>query len=140
MSVTVQGTNDSCTMSKAAMVKRGYFLDPYVCKFVSTIATRSPIINRGYFIRAYSVQALVSYLLKNSYFVDEKGNKVFIKQIVSLGAGFDTMYFRLRDSGATKHVVNYVEVDAPNVLQRKRAVIEQHKLLNKLVCLGCKMF
>ena len=74
MSAPVQGTNDSCTVSKAAMVNRGYFKDPYVKHFVSAVVKRSPIINRGYFIRAYSVQALMAYLMKNASCV-VKGKK-----------------------------------------------------------------
>ena len=48
-----------------------------------------------------------------------------------MGAGFDTMFFRLRDSGATEHVVKYVEVDAEAVMDRKKAMIEKETLLNE---------
>ena len=50
---------------------------------------------------------------------------------MSLGAGFDTMFFRLRDVGATEFIERYVEVDAHEVVERKRAMIEKHDLLTE---------
>ena len=126
MSLTVQGTNDSCTVSKAAMVKKGYFKDIYVKNFVANISNRSPIINRGYFIRAFSIQNAVAGLLREAK-CGERG----IEQVISMGAGFDTTYFRLRDAGLTKNLIKYVEVDVANVMDRKMKMLKKHNLLKK---------
>ena len=101
MSAPVQGTNDACTLSKAAMVHKGYFKDPYVSKFVSSVVTRSPIINRGYFIRAYAVQALVTHLLKKSTCKDDAGNDVPIKQVCILFQNFRSKYVEKIQFGET---------------------------------------
>ncbi len=45
------------------------------------------------------------------------------KQIISLGAGFDTLPFRLMHEGIAPY--SYVELDFPAVLQRKIGLIAQ---------------
>lgn len=52
-------------------------------------------------------------------------------QIVNLGCGFDTLYWRLRDAG---HMIkNFVELDFPTVTARKCFSIKRNKtLLSKL--------
>lgn len=46
-------------------------------------------------------------------------------QIVSLGAGFDTLYWRLRDEGYK--FSNYTEVDFPTVTAKKCFCIKRSK-------------
>uniref|UniRef100_A0A8C0FVZ2 tRNA wybutosine-synthesizing protein 4 n=1 Tax=Bubo bubo TaxID=30461 RepID=A0A8C0FVZ2_BUBBB len=53
-------------------------------------------------------------------------------QILSLGAGFDSLYFRLKDVGLLHHTVVY-EVDFPNVACQKAALIKRMKELSALV-------
>uniref|UniRef100_A0A663M4C3 tRNA wybutosine-synthesizing protein 4 n=1 Tax=Athene cunicularia TaxID=194338 RepID=A0A663M4C3_ATHCN len=53
-------------------------------------------------------------------------------QILSLGAGFDSLYFRLKDLGLLHHTVVY-EVDFPNVACQKAALIKRMKELSALV-------
>lgn len=53
-------------------------------------------------------------------------------QILSLGAGFDSLYFRLKDMGLLHHSVVY-EVDFPNVTRQKAALIKRVKELSALV-------
>ena len=47
----MQGTNDSSIVSKRSMARLGYFHDPYLQPFVAKPSRRSPLINRGYYIR-----------------------------------------------------------------------------------------
>jgi len=62
------------------------------------------------------------------------GNKC---QIINLGAGFDTLYWRLQDAGQT--VTKFVDVDFPIVTAKKCHLIKKHKkLLDKLRSGGCK--
>lgn len=51
---------------------------------------------------------------------------------MSLGAGFDSLYFRLKDIGLLHHTVVY-EVDFPNVAWQKAALIKRMKELSALV-------
>lgn len=53
-------------------------------------------------------------------------------QILSLGAGFDSLYFRLKDLGLLHHTVVY-EVDFPCVVSRKAALIRGAEELSVLV-------
>lgn len=52
-------------------------------------------------------------------------------QIINLGAGFDTLYWRLRDADNSPQ--NFVELDFPSVTAKKCCYIKKHKqLLDKL--------
>lgn len=48
-------------------------------------------------------------------------------QIISFGAGFDTLYWKLKDAG--KNVENFVELDFPSVTAKKCYHIKKHKQL-----------
>uniref|UniRef100_A0A8C5J4H0 tRNA wybutosine-synthesizing protein 4 n=1 Tax=Junco hyemalis TaxID=40217 RepID=A0A8C5J4H0_JUNHY len=54
------------------------------------------------------------------------------RRILSLGAGFDSLYFRLKDMGLLQHTVVY-EVDFPDVACQKAALIKGVKELSALV-------
>uniref|UniRef100_A0A8C3U4S7 tRNA wybutosine-synthesizing protein 4 n=1 Tax=Catharus ustulatus TaxID=91951 RepID=A0A8C3U4S7_CATUS len=61
-----------------------------------------------------------------------KTQRLSRRQILSLGAGFDSLYFRLKDMGLLHHTVVY-EVDFPNVACQKAALIKGMKELSALV-------
>lgn len=63
--------------------------DDYVHLFVKRPLRRSPIINRGYFSRWAAFRKLLAQFLESGPPAQPK------KQILSLGAGFDTTYFQL---------------------------------------------
>ncbi|KAL3516858.1 hypothetical protein ACH5RR_023760 [Cinchona calisaya] len=109
----VQATNDDASASKLSCVKKGYMKDEYVHLFVRRPVRRSPIINRGYFAR-WAVFRKLLY-----QFLDCVKTK---KQILSLGAGFDTTYFQLKDEGKAPDL--YVELDFKEVTSKKAALIE----------------
>lgn len=48
-------------------------------------------------------------------------------QIINLGAGFDTLYWRLKESG--KSPTNFIELDFPSITARKCYHIKKHKQL-----------
>ncbi|KFK42582.1 hypothetical protein AALP_AA1G014200 [Arabis alpina] len=118
----VQATNDDASASKLSCVKKGYIKDDYVHLFVKRPVRRSPIINRGYFSRWAAFRKLVFQFL-------ESGNETAPtkKQILSLGAGFDTTYFQLLDEGKGPNL--YVELDFKEVTSKKAAVIENSSQL-----------
>lgn len=48
-------------------------------------------------------------------------------QIINLGAGFDTLYWRLKEAG--KCPANFIELDFPSITARKCYHIKKHKQL-----------
>jgi len=48
-------------------------------------------------------------------------------QIINLGAGFDTLYWRLREAGNSP--ANFVELDFPSITAKKCYHIKKHKQL-----------
>ncbi|XP_057805495.1 leucine carboxyl methyltransferase 1 homolog isoform X2 [Salvia miltiorrhiza] len=114
----VQATNDDASASKLSCVKKGYMKDDYVHLFVKRPVRRSPIINRGYFARYSALRKLLYEFLDCKINGEEKGKK----QILSLGAGFDTTVFQLQDEGNMPHL--YVELDFKEVTSKKAAIIE----------------
>ncbi|WVZ04389.1 hypothetical protein V8G54_025195 [Vigna mungo] len=137
----VQATNDDASASKLSCVKKGYMKDDYVHLFVRRPVRRSPIINRGYFARWAAIRKLLYQFLDVEKKTD--GDAPIKKQILSLGAGFDTTYFQLQvpgfpcdlywhaDEGKAPDL--YVEVDFKEVTSKKAALIETNsQLRNKL--------
>ncbi|OIW17615.1 hypothetical protein TanjilG_28965 [Lupinus angustifolius] len=120
--VAVQATNDDASASKLSCVKKSYMKDDYIHLFVRKPLKRSPIINRGYFARWAAFRKLLYQ------FLDVGSTK---KQILSLGAGFDTTYFQLQDEGKAPHL--YVEVDFKEVTSKKAALIETYGQLRSKV-------
>ncbi|KAK3024855.1 hypothetical protein RJ639_042878 [Escallonia herrerae] len=116
----VQATNDDASASKLSCVRKGYMKDDYIHLFVRRPVRRSPIINRGYFARWAALRKLLFQFLSSEIHDSEKGYTK--KQILSLGAGFDTTYFQLQDEGKAPHL--YVELDFKEVTCKKAALIE----------------
>ncbi|KAG8478144.1 hypothetical protein CXB51_027948 [Gossypium anomalum] len=73
---------------------RGYMKDDYIHLFVRSPVRRSPVINRGYFARWAALRKLLYQFLDCEGSNSEKGKTK--RQILSLGAGFDTTYFQLQ--------------------------------------------
>ncbi|XP_076464646.1 tRNA wybutosine-synthesizing protein 4-like [Babylonia areolata] len=120
----VQGTNDNSIVSKCSMSAAGYFSDDFLRHFVAKTTRRAPLINRGYFLRAVCIdQVLRQFLTKHH------GCK---KQIVSLGAGFDSAYFRLKAEGLLLDT-SFYEIDFPEVTKRKYAIIQSNSTLSGLL-------
>ncbi|XP_075212340.1 tRNA wybutosine-synthesizing protein 4-like isoform X2 [Lycorma delicatula] len=106
------------------MVSQGYFKDEYIGYFVSKHARRSPLINLGYYVRAVIIDKVLFEFIKR--------NLQGIVQILSLGAGFDTSFFRLSDHPENKNVVFY-EIDLPEVVRKKSAVIRACSKLKNIL-------
>ncbi|KAL1185939.1 hypothetical protein V6Z11_A01G144600 [Gossypium hirsutum] len=70
--------------------------DDYIHLFVRRPVRRSPVINHGYFARWAALRKLLYQFLDCEGSNSEKGKTK--RQILSLGAGFDTTYFQLQGS------------------------------------------
>ncbi|KAJ8314208.1 hypothetical protein KUTeg_008769 [Tegillarca granosa] len=119
----VQGTNDNSIVSKCSMASQGYFNDEFLQHFVYKLTRRAPLIHRGYYIRAKAIDFIIKKFLK------ENPGK---KQMLSLGAGFDSAYFRLK-SQQLLNDVTFFEVDFPDVVKRKCQMIKMREALNALI-------
>ncbi|KAM6181886.1 tRNA wybutosine-synthesizing protein 4 [Erethizon dorsatum] len=110
----VQSTNDSSALSKSSLASRGYVDDAFTSLLIPATARRTPLIHRGYYIRARAVRHCVhTFLERTSACPDEPR-----AQILSLGAGSDSLYFRLKASGLLAGAGVW-EVDFPDVARRK---------------------
>lgn len=75
-----------------------------------------PILNdvvREHYVKSFSLSLIL---------------RSFCPQILSLGAGFDSLYFRLHSEGALERV-SVFEVDFPDVARRKAASIGSSRTL-----------
>jgi len=113
-------TTDDALISKASCAKLGYYKDPYSIAMCRNPSARTPLINRGYWARIKFVETVVEDFLKLY-----KNTAV---NILSLGAGLDSLYFRMADQGLLKGIAKFVEVDFPEVLQRKIGYIQRHQV------------
>ncbi|XP_067008790.1 leucine carboxyl methyltransferase 1 isoform X2 [Anabrus simplex] len=104
----VQATNDDASHCKRCAVQLGYWTDNYISLFVPKSDRKTPEINRGYYARTKGVGLFIDKFLQKG------GNRC---QIINLGSGFDTLYWRLKDAG--QEVSNFVEMDFPTVTSRK---------------------
>ncbi|XP_043460871.1 leucine carboxyl methyltransferase 1 [Leptopilina heterotoma] len=114
----VQATNDDASECKKYAVQCGYWSDPFINYFVKHTNKKTPEINRGYYARVKGVEVFIDKFLKLS------GGK---GQIINLGAGFDTLYWKLKDAGNSP--VNFIELDFSNITAKKCYHIKKQKQL-----------
>ena len=102
----VQQTDQDASVSRLSAVEVGYLDDPFAKYFVSGEGQRRlPIINRGTYVRTKAIDNLVDEFLSK--------NPAQEKQIISLGAGSDTRFFRLMSRRPVPHGRGFLE--SPNV-------------------------
>lgn len=120
----IQQTDGDASSSRMSAVSLGYLDDPYAKRLYQLPEEgprRYPIINRGTYVRTKAIDRLVTL------FLDAKPNQR--KQIISLGAGSDTRFFRLC---AGKHNVVYHELDfEDNVNPKRNAIRNDSELARK---------
>lgn len=124
-------TNDDAFESKIAAMEAGYFNDHFLYCMKNQHAyslqkeksryRRQPMLNRGTYARVFIKEHLCQAFLSSG------SSQGFVKQIISLGAGFDTYAFKLletwssRDSEIDNHaqMISYVELDLSLVVRDK---------------------
>ena len=96
-------TNNDAVQCRMSASSLGYFKDDYINIFTKP-TKKQPLINRGTYTRTVSIDNLLRKLVQTENY----------SQIVSLGSGFDTRYFRLELG------VEYFEVDFSQIVESKK--------------------
>lgn len=152
--LTLRETAVDATSRKEHAVNKGYFRDPFLAAFTGdNTYINSPLMNRGYWLRVKAVENAINRFLE--MFPEDA------VQIISLGAGYDTLYFRWAAAACSKldatagtaegssfhmptcpsfgdfsRLHRYVEIDHSDVINGKREVIVNHKGMNDLAHLS----
>ena len=118
----IRGTNDEASVSKAAVVSKGYYRDDFVSFFIHGPPVHPPpLMNRGYYARVKSIETIVKRFLGCCEGIPNK------RQVVNLGCGFDTLYFRLcaYDNDILQALEDYrfFDVDFEQVIAKKKTVV-----------------
>ncbi|EME80901.1 uncharacterized protein MYCFIDRAFT_46445 [Pseudocercospora fijiensis CIRAD86] len=120
----IQQTDGDASSSRMSAISMHYLDDHHAKTFFhqgGEVPKRYPIINRGTYVRTTAIDKLVTR------FLDTHPEQR--KQIVSLGAGSDTRFFRLC---ANKHNVVYHELDFEANVNPKRAAVRASDELTRL--------
>ena len=114
-----------------------YVDDPYVRHFARPGRAFPPLINRGYHARVTAVRAVVDAFLDARLRGAERvpPGGASDRQIVSIGAGFDTTYFRLR--AERRAPASFVEIDHEEIVRAKARVVSAAPELREL-CEGAR--
>lgn len=101
----VRCTDDDAATSRTSAVKAGYLDDPFAEHMTTdSYPRRLPLMNRGTYVRTQGIDRIVDTFLAST---SEP------KQIISLGAGSDTRYFRVkrqhRDLDLVYHELDFRE-------------------------------
>jgi O-methyltransferase involved in polyketide biosynthesis len=99
---------------------KGYYDDPYIYEMEHKKSHKIylPMLNRGIWSRVYAIKSNIVKILQE--FPDKEIN------IISLGAGLDTLYFQLKDKFTN---FKYIEFDYDDICFKKVELIKKSELL-----------
>ncbi|KAF2807771.1 leucine carboxyl methyltransferase [Mytilinidion resinicola] len=121
----VKGTDQDAAGSRVSCVELGYLDDPYAKVFAAQQTVRRlPLLNRGTYVRTTGLDQLIHQFLTTA-----PGSP---KQIISLGAGTDTRYFRLLSAYPSLNLT-YHEIDFPCNTSSKIAAIQRSPAILSLL-------
>ncbi|KAK6036607.1 leucine carboxyl methyltransferase [Cooperia oncophora] len=109
---SVQRTNDDATQCKFAAVQLGYWKDePAPICATSGCTSNLDVIQK--FLLLWLASLPANHLVESVSFEKTKGQC----QIISLGCGFDTLFWRLKSAG--RKMKKFVDVDFSSVTAKK---------------------
>ncbi|KAI0036129.1 leucine carboxyl methyltransferase [Vararia minispora EC-137] len=123
----VRATDNDAALARLSAVRKGYLVDPFIIHFVPRAhlqPPRPPLINIGTYIRGTGLDELVESFIG---LATGQGKKA---QIVSLGAGSDTRFWRLHAGTSREHLACYIELDFPENTTRKAMAVRKSKVLS----------
>ncbi|EAY10522.1 Leucine carboxyl methyltransferase family protein [Trichomonas vaginalis G3] len=112
---SVEDTAMDAANAKLSAVQRGYYHDRYIGCFVPQELKQLPPMNLGYYVRTQAIYVAVKK------FHEIHGSNM---QVVVLGCGYDTLFWRLRDEKVT--VKNWFDLDMQHVVKKKSQVINSN--------------
>ncbi|KAM3424194.1 hypothetical protein BST61_g11265 [Cercospora zeina] len=123
----IMDTNKSSIVSKRSVEKLYYEGEPeYFRHFVTKFKRRSPLINRGYWLRMKAIEHGVSR------FLAERTAKR--KVVVNLGCGYDPLpWLFLGKQPLLCRGTTFVDVDYPLLMQNKMGIIQKTSQLKTLL-------
>ena len=154
MADPIQKTNEDASICKRSAVQLGYWEDKYLSAFVPVAPgnggrfgeiRKAPEIHLGYFTRVKGLWSLLDRVVSLCVQCD----KSF--QVINLGAGYDTLYWRLKDhldlnyreerstdqGGNQRELLkNFVDIDLPEVTSSKCGFVRKNKTLLEKVAEG----
>lgn len=118
----VMSTNSSSIVSKRSVEKLYYPDELHFFRFfVKKFQRRAPLINRGYHLRLHVIDVLVRDFLMQPQKEGEWKQKV----VVNLGCGSDVLPWQcLSRYPDLCKMVKFVDVDFPDLIERKRQTVE----------------
>ncbi|KAA1476459.1 leucine carboxyl methyltransferase [Dentipellis sp. KUC8613] len=134
----IRETDNDAALARLSAVQKHYVADPYIAALVPRAhlhKPRPPLINIGTYLRGTAIDALVEQWIRLASAESANGpgkgdGKV---QIVSLGAGSDTRFWRLATGPHKDLLARYVELDFPEITSKKAMAIRKSKVLNPLL-------
>ncbi|KAI9227385.1 MAG: S-adenosyl-L-methionine-dependent methyltransferase [Piptocephalis tieghemiana] len=115
----VQSTNNDALISKASAVRAGYMQDPYTLMLSPRKTRKSPLLNRGSYVRWAAMDSLIRSFLSLPFPQDQSET-----QVVSFGAGSDTRYLQLKSQGIMAH--RWFDVDFARITREKILAFKKH--------------
>ncbi|KAF2218514.1 S-adenosyl-L-methionine-dependent methyltransferase [Elsinoe ampelina] len=119
---TIQQTDNDAASSRMSAVSLGYLEDPYAQAFAPFPPPRRyPLINRGTYVRTTAIDCLIKIFLQTDY-----GSP---KQIISLGAGSDTRFFRLHQvENLIYHELDFADNTSTKISKIKNSQVLKNTL------------
>ncbi|KAH9976148.1 S-adenosyl-L-methionine-dependent methyltransferase [Lactifluus volemus] len=121
----IRSTDNDAAIARLSAVQKGYLVDRYIAPLVPRAhlhQPRSPLINIGTYLRARGIDDLLE-----NWFRLTGERKV---QIVSLGAGSDTRFWRLANGPHAGQLHRYIEIDFAENTSRKAMSIRKSRVLS----------
>ncbi|THH33087.1 hypothetical protein EUX98_g1131 [Antrodiella citrinella] len=123
----VRQTDSDAAIARFSAVQKQYLYDPFIKHFLPRGAqhqsARPPLINIGTYVRSQAIDYLVNQWIT---FSAQEGKKC---QIVSLGAGSDTRFWRLATGPRKETLAKYIEIDfAENTTKKAMAIRKSRDL------------
>ncbi|KAI0295199.1 S-adenosyl-L-methionine-dependent methyltransferase [Russula brevipes] len=122
---SIRATDNDAAVARLSAVRKGYLADPYIAALIPRAhlqQPRPPLINIGTHLRAWGIDHLV-----DGWFRLAREGKV---QIVSLGAGSDTRFWRLANGPHSTQLQRYIEFDFAENTSRKVMSIRKNRVLS----------